>query len=198
MFRIFALLPSVALLLIGPALAQDAANPNPNPNPNVTSYVFDITRDGNKIGVDTLDITKDGDTTTAKISTSIPVEVAFIEVYHFEHAATEVWKGGKFVSYKAQTNDHGTKYKVSSVASPDGKVDLTVNGEKQELSQLAVPATFWSNDFINATQVIDPDKGKVLAVQVQDLGDEPIDLNGQQVQAHHYQMTGELNRDCGS
>jgi len=48
---------------------------------------------------------------------------------------------------------------------------------------------------VNATQVIDADKGKVLAVQVQDLGEEPIDMNGQQVQAHHYQMTGELKRD---
>ncbi len=195
MFRIFALLPSLALLLVGPAIAQEPANPNPGANPNTVSYVFDITRDGNKIGSDTLEITKDGDTTTAKIGTTISVVVAFIEVYHFDHSAVEVWKGGKFVSYSAQTNANGTKYDVSETASDDGKINLTVNGETQELAQLAVPATFWNNGFVTASQVIDADKGKVLSVQVQDLGDEPIDMNGQQVQAHHYQMTGQLKRD---
>ena len=85
--------------------------------------MFDITRDGNKIGVDTLDITKDGDTTTAKIGTTISVVVAFIEVYHFDHSAVEVWKDGKFVSYNAQTNANGTKYKVSETASDDGKIN---------------------------------------------------------------------------
>ncbi|MGA3302428.1 MAG: DUF6134 family protein [Methylovirgula sp.] len=195
MFRIFALLPSLALLLVGPALAQEPPSPNPSANPNIVSYVFDITRDGNKIGSDTLDITKDGDTTTAKIGTKISVVVAFIEVYHFDHSAVEIWKNGKFVSYEAETDANGTKYNVSETASDDGKINLTVNGEAQELAQLAVPATFWNSDFVNATQVIDADKGKVLAVQVQDLGEEPIDMNGQQVQAHHYQMTGELKRD---
>lgn len=195
MFRILALLPSFALLLAAPALAQDSTNTNPNSSPNPVSYVFDITRDGDKIGSDTLEISKDGDTTTAKIGTTISVVVAFIEVYHFDHSAVEVWKNGKFVSYTAQTNANGTKYDVSETTSDDGKINLSVNGETQELAQLAVPATFWNSDFVNATQVIDADKGKVLSVQVQDLGDEPIDMNGQQVQAHHYQMTGGLKRD---
>ena len=171
MFRIFAVLLSLFILTVAPAFAQQ-----PLP-PTATRRVFDIFRDGNKIGADVIDIDTEGDTTTVKFSTQISVTAAFIELYHFDHSAVEIWTDGQFVSYKAQTNDNGTKYKMSAMAV-GGKLELTVNGEQTELSQLAVPTTLWNNDFVTSTQIIDADKGMVLSVHVQDIGDEPIEMNG--------------------
>lgn len=191
MLKFVALLSAASALFVGPALAQEPVAPNPN----TVSYVFDITRDGDKIGVDTLDITKDGDTTTVKIGTHISVTAAFIEVYHFEHSGIETWSGDHFVSYKAKTNANGSKYNISAVAEADGKMNLTVNGETTELPQIVLPATFWNSDFVNAAQVIDADKGGIMSVKVADLGDESIEMNGAEIQARHYQMTGQLVRD---
>lgn len=197
MLKIIALLSGASAVFIAPALAQEpaVANPSPNLNPNSVSYVFDISRDGDKIGVDTLDITKDGDITTVTIGTHIAVTAAFIEVYHFDHSGVEIWNGNHFVSYKAKTDANGKKYTVSAVADAHGKMNLTVNGETTELSQLVLPATFWNSDFVTAEQVIDADKGALLSVQVADLGDESIEQNGAEVQAHHYRITGQLVRD---
>jgi hypothetical protein len=162
--------------------------------PTTTEHVFDITREGNKIGTDTVEITKAGDATTIQSTTHIEVTVAFIKAYSFDHVATEKWAKGHFVSYKAHTNDNGKKYDLFAKVSGE-KTDLTVNGDKTELPQIVMPASLWNKDFITATQLIDTDKGKVMSVAVQDVGDESIDIGGTQVQAHHYKITGDFERD---
>jgi Domain of unknown function (DUF6134) len=182
MLKIIVLLSGASAFFIGPALAQEPAVPSPNPN--AVSYVFDITRDGDKIGVDTLDISKDGDITTVKIGTHISVTAAFIEVYHFDHSGVETWNGNHFVSYKAKTDANGKKYSIAATADAGGKMNLTVNGQTTELSQLVLPATFWNSDFVTAAQMIDADKGALLSVQVADLGDEAIEQNGASLPNH--------------
>lgn len=210
MLRLFILLLSFFLGALVPALAQapvkstkTQASKIPSSKasklaaavpPTKIKHVFDILRDGNKIGTDVLEIEKDGDKTVAKISTHISVTAAFLELYHFDHSAVETWNAGRFVSYKAHTNDNGTKYVVSAVAS-DGKTDLTVNGEETKIAQVVLPASLWNADFINSTQLIDADKGKVLSIQVSDLGDDVIEVNGAETHAHHYKITGDFPRE---
>jgi hypothetical protein len=210
------LLPFSFCMLFGvPALAQEPAAPSHAGHsghagatsshvgampshavaaPTTTEHVFDITRDGNKIGTDTIDVTKAGDTTTIQSTTHIEVTVAFIKAYSFDHVATEKWAKGHFVSYKAHTNDNGKKYDLLAKVVGQ-KTDLTVNGEETELPQVVLPASLWNQDFVNATQLIDTDKGKVMSVAVQDVGDEAIEIDGTQVQAHHYKITGDFERD---
>ena len=109
MLRIFTLISGIFLLGIVPALAKAPA-PVPVPTePTTTQRIFDITRDGTKIGTDVIDIVKDGDTTTVNFKTHISVVVMFMQAYHMEHTAVETWSDGAFVSYKAQTDDNGTK-----------------------------------------------------------------------------------------
>src|SRR5665213_3690544 len=109
MLRIFTLIPSIFLLGIVPALAKAPAPAPVPPEPATTQRIFDITRDGTKIGTDIIDIVKDGDTTTVNFKTHISVVVMFMEAYRMEHTAVETWSDGAFVSYKAQTDDNGTK-----------------------------------------------------------------------------------------
>ncbi len=188
MLRISSVLLGLFLLTVAPAFAQQ-----PLP-PTATRRVFDISRDGNKIGTDVIDIDTEGDTTTVKFVTQISVTAAFIELYHFDHSAVETWTGGQFVSYKAETNDNGTKYNISAMAA-GGKLELTVNGQQIELSQIALPTTLWNKNFVTSTQMIEADKGTLLSVKVKDVGDEVIELNGAQVHAHHYKITGDYSRD---
>lgn len=177
-----------APVLAQSVLAQEPAAPAP------IRHVFDISRNGDKIGTDTVEIDHDGDATTITSTTHITVTVAFITAYQFDHTAVETWGKGKFVSYRAHTNDNGTKYDV--LAKADGeKLDLTVNGEHSELPQIILPATMWNKGFIGSTQLIDPDKGTIMTVGVKDLGEEPIATDSGEIQAHHYKITGDYPRD---
>jgi hypothetical protein len=187
MLRLVTLLFGCVALIV-PALAQEPVESNK------ARRVFDITRNGDKIGTETIETEKNGDITTVKMATRLAVTAAFIELYHFEHTAVETWTAGHFTSYKAHTNANGSKYTISAVAA-GGKLNLTVNGQQSELNSIILPTTLWNKDFVDATQMFDADKGMLVSVKVDDLGDEAIELNGAEVQTHHYKITGDFARD---
>lgn len=162
--------------------------------PATEDRVFDITRDGNKIGSETITFEKDGDTTIVKFKTHVSVVVMFIEAYRYAHSAVETWTGGKFVSYKAVTDDNGKHYNMVALAKDD-QILLNVNGTHSKLPGNLVFATLWSTDFVNQTDLLHPDTGIQLSVKVKDLGDEQIDYRGQQIKAHHYEISGDYDRD---
>ncbi len=162
--------------------------------PTTEERVFDVTRDGNKIGVEKVTIEKDGDTTVIKFKTHVSVVVMFIEAYHFVHSAVETWSAGKFVSYKAVTDDNGKHFNIAAVAKDD-QVLLDVNGTHSKLPGNVVFASLWSKDFVDQTTLLHPDSGAELSVKVKDLGEEDINFHGDNIKAHHYQITGDLDRD---
>ena len=188
MLKIFSLLASFSILAIDPVLAQTPVDST------VMRSVFDITRDGNKIGTDIIEVEKNGDTTTVKSNTHISVMVMFVEAYRFEHKAVETWNAGQFVSFSSHTNDNGKKHNVTAMVVGD-KFDLTADGKLQELPQIVFPASLWNNDFIGQTQLFDTATGKILSINVKDMGVEPIVQHGTTIQAEHYKMTGDLSRD---
>ncbi len=184
----------VGLVILGvlPAAAQPAAPAAPQSD----RRLFDITRYGNKIGTEVVEIDKDGATTNITFTTHISVVIAFVQFYHFDHSATEVWSGGKFVSYKAQTDDNGTKHEVSAVVDEaNNKLNLDIDGTHSEAAPDLVPASWWNKDFVNRTDMFDSETGRRLSVKVTDLGDESIVQNGNTVQARHYKVSGDLDRD---
>jgi hypothetical protein len=185
---------TIFLILVVAALGPAAAQPAATPAPMTDRRLFDIMREGNKIGTEIVEIDKDGDTTNITFTTHISVVVMFIQAYHFDHSATEIWTGGRFVSYKAQTDDNGTKYDVSAVAAQD-KIDLIVDGIHSEAAPDLVPASWWNRDFVNRTDMLDSETGKPVSIKVTDLGDEPLVQNGVTVQARHYKVSGDVERD---
>lgn len=181
---------ALLILAIGPASAQPAATPAPAPD----RRLFDITRDGDKIGTEVVEIDKDQDTTNITFTTHILVVVLFIQAYHFDHSATETWTGGRFVSYKALTDDNGTKHSVTAIAAGD-KVDLDVDGKQSQAAPDLLPASWWNKDFVNRTDMLDAETGRQISIKVTDLGDEPLVQNGTTVQARHYKVRGDIERD---
>jgi hypothetical protein len=163
--------------------------------------VFDIIRAGDKIGVDTVDVERQKDSTLVKTNTKISVKVLSIEMYHYEHAANETWKGGQLVAFKSHTNDNGTKHDVEiAPGSAADKLTLIVDGAKTEVPKAISPASLWTKDIVNHPDLFDPADGKRLSVKAKDMGEETVTLEGGvKKQAHHYKLSdktpGEFDRD---
>jgi Family of unknown function (DUF6134) len=163
-----------------------------------THKVFDIVRGGDKIGTDTIDIERQNDTTTVKIKTDVSVKVMFIEAYRYEHSCNETWKNGQLIAFKSRTNDGGTKHSIDVTAAPD-KLSMEADGKHSDLPRTAAPASLWGKDAIHQFDAFDPDTGKRLSIQVTDLGNEPLTIQGVSRETHHYKLvdtlTGDFARD---
>lgn len=182
-------------LIAGLALAAAVTLPAlAAPETKHVHRVFDVMREGSKIGTDTFDITRQGDTTSVKVNTHILVKIAFITAYRYEHSEAGTWKGGQLVAFKSQTDDNGTDHQIKA-AQAGGKIALTVDGAATSAPKAAQPASLWGAEVAKQRQMFDPANGKRLAVDVADLGEETVEMNGVPRQLDHVQLTGAFPRD---
>ncbi len=163
-----------------------------------THRIYDVTREGSNIGTETVDVERQGDTTSVKIKSDISVKIMFIEAYRYQHSCNEVWKSGQLVAFKSHTNDNGTKHSVEVTAAGD-KLSMAADGKHSELPKTAASVNLWGKDAIRHLDVFEPDTGKRLALKLTDLGPESVTVNGVAHQAHHYKIAdtlhGEFARD---
>lgn len=176
----------LAALIVSPVAAQ-------SPSTHV-HRVFDVMREGSKIGTDTFDISRQGDTTTVKVKTHIVVKIAFITAYRYDHTETGSWKGKQLVSFTSTTDDNGSPHNVSASQS-GGKMALTVDGEASAAPKQIQPAVLWCADVAKQPQIFDPANGKRMSVRVKDLGEETVHVNGVPLQLTHVKLSGPYARD---
>lgn len=189
MTRKLAVICGLLAVMLEPALADTP------PAASKVTRIYDLVRNGSKIGTDTVDIEKNGATTTVKFTTHIAVVIAFVTVYKFEHTASETWNGNQFVSFTSQTNDNGTKHVVSAAVLGD-KVHMEIDGKTSDAPRKAVPGSFWSRAVLASGDMFDEADGKLASIKVSDLGAETLNVNGVSHQTHHVRTVGgDLNRD---
>lgn len=176
----------LAALSLSPVAAQ-------SPSSHV-HRVFDIMREGSRIGTDTFDISRNGDKTTVKVKTHILVKVAFITAYRYDHTETGTWKGKQLISFSSSTDDNGSPHQISAAQSGN-KVALTVDGEASAAPKQIQPASLWGADVARQPQIFDPANGKRMAVRVKDLGEETISVNGVPTPLTHVKLSGQFARD---
>ena len=180
------LLSALALGLLPASVALAA--------PAQTHLDFTVLKDGSPIGHHQIDLTRTNDGETVAIRTNILVTVAYVPVYRFEHTGSEVWMNGRLVSLRSQTNDDGDKH-VLAVAAKDDHIEIDGDGAHSQASGGEIPASLWNRDLVKQTVLLNTLTGKQMAVAVADLGDETIRSHGADTRAHHYKVTGEIQRE---
>ena len=185
---------ALAACVVVPAAAETPAVPADGLSPHV-HRVFDIMREGSKIGTDTFDITREGDLTRVKVTTHVQVKIAFITAYRYDHTENGTWKGRELVSFTSTTDDNGKAHEIAA-AQKSGKVALTVDGASSAAPKTIQPAVLWGVEVARQPQIFDPANGKRMAVKVQDLGHETVPIDGVPQQLTHVKLSGPFARDA--
>lgn len=155
---------------------------------------FTVLRDGSEIGSHEIRISEAAGKTTVDIETEVAVKLAFVTVYNFDHEGLEIWENGQLVSYVSKTDDDGTKKSLN--ARRDGGA-FAINGSagNRSAEPAVVPASLWNMATISQTHLMNTLDGSNMAVTIKDMGEEAVKVKGKDVMAHHYAMTGELQRE---
>jgi len=159
-----------------------------------THLNFTVLKDGDPIGHHDITVEQNGDAETVSIKTNILVKVAFVPVYRFEHVGHEVWQNGHLVSLVSQTNDDGDKHKLS-VAVKSDHLDVDGDGQSSQADSAIIPASLWNYGLVKQSTLLNTLTGKQMHVSVADLGDDSIQSHGVPLKAHHYKVSGELQRE---
>ena len=184
---------ALGALVASPVLAGVPAASKQAGNSHV-HRVFDIMRQGSKIGTNTFDIVRQGDTTNVRIATHILVKIAFINAYRYDHSESGTFRNDQLVTFKSTTDDNGTSHAIDA-KQVGGKVALTVDGAETEAPKQIVPASLWGAGVAKRSQIFDPASGKRMAVTPHDLGTETVAMNGAPQELEHIKLTGAFPRD---
>lgn len=134
----------------GAAAALKAASASP--------LTFDVVWGGDIIGVHAVRFEVAGDELRVRNTIDLAVTVLWITAFSYLHHSTELWRGGRLVSFESETLDNGRTDTVKGEARNGG---FEVAGRKGTLMAPAdiIPGTFWNPEIISRDVVLDPKKG---------------------------------------
>ena len=133
---------------------------------------FDVALDGRHIGEHRFVLREAGSTRLLTSEARFRVRVLFFDVYRYEHHAQERWRANCLERLDARTDDNGLHTAVvEDIAASRGCVRTFA---------------YWNPDFLAAHELLNPQTGEYVAVQVRELGREQV--GGQPAQRYH--LTG--------
>jgi Family of unknown function (DUF6134) len=155
---------------------------------------FTITRDGQPIGTQAIEINRAGEETSVNIATDLTVKVMFITAYRFEQKENERWVNGQLVGLTSKTNSNGTRHSVQVTANETG-LDIKADGKVSRVDQNILPGTFWNPELLQRPTLLDTQAGKVAPLTVRDNGTENLKIKAQVVKARHYTVNSLFSQD---
>lgn len=155
---------------------------------------FRVTRDGNPIGTVMERFRTIGDDIRVDVYIRLEVDVLFFTAFRYEHRSREIWRRGRLVRLDTVTDDDGDAQMVRARADA-GK--LAVSGPAGQLSAPAAifPSSYWHPRFVEQTRMLDSQRGRLLEIRCDRVGDERIVALGREIDAARYRMSGDIDLD---
>lgn len=183
---------AIAFLATLPAVTAASASQGPGADGSeVERYVFEVFRDGARIGEHRATVMRHDDRIEVDIAIDFEVKFAFITVYRYIHRNREVWRGGELQSFRSETDNNGEKLTVEG-ERVDGGMRLAVNGEERMLPAW-MPTTYWHPATVRQDRLVDTQDGDLLEVAVTEAGRETVQAAEGFVPATRYEMRGDLD-----
>lgn len=165
-------------------------------SPPVERLDFDVFRGESQIGRHTLQFSEDGEAVEVRIDIDLEVKFAFLTLFDYDHANTEVWRDGRLYRIETQTNRNGDAEFLRMQAAGDG---LTVDGSRAEAPLLpasVVPTSYWNKQAtLSQSSLLDSQNGRLLDIEVSEVGVEEIMAWDRTIEASRYRIDGELQLD---
>lgn len=151
-------------------------------------WPFTAFLDGKEIGQHRFALTESSSGIVLTSEANFNVKILFINAYQYQHKASEQWQDDCLVSLEASTRENKDIALVTG-KQQDGKFD--VKGPKGELELPACAMTFayWNPKMLSQKQLLNPQTGEWLDVNISRTGKETIQVRGQDVSAERYRLT---------
>lgn len=151
---------------------------------------FDVYIDDKMVGTHQFRVLENGDETTVKSEASFKYKFLFVTAYQYEHRADERWAGNCLVELDARTNANGKEVEVSGERSTSGFV-VDKSDTPTELPHCVMTFAYWNPEFLQQSRLLNPQTGEYLDVNVEKIGSETLDIQGESVAATRFSLTAE-------
>lgn len=152
------------------------------------NWNFAVKLDGDEIGYHRFELIEEGEERRVSSEAKFDVRFLFITAFRYRHSTTEIWSDGCLREIDARTQTNGKKLAVSGAMVKD-RLIIDAGDAKSEFDDCVMTFAYWDPDFLRQAKLLNSQSGEYLDVQVEDLGREPINVRGQEIDASVYKLT---------
>jgi len=149
---------------------------------------FQVYLNDDPIGFHNFRLDPSGNGYRLKTEAKFEVDFLFFTAYRYQHENVEVWENGCLQRIESRTNDNGDEFRVVG-SRDDGDFDLTATGGDESLDADCVRTfAYWDLDKLKDSRLLNAQTGDYVPVDVQRVGREIIQINGESIDAYRYSV----------
>ena len=149
-------------------------------------FDFDVFLDDRKIGTHLFEVEYENGVRKVESTADFKYTVLFIPAYRYQHRNSEYWNGDCLARIEAQTNANGKRIKVSGEKTGSGF--LLEDDTRPELPKCVMSFAYWNPEMLEQSQLLNPQTGEYLDVDIEEVGSETIDVRGEATKARRYEL----------
>jgi hypothetical protein len=161
---------------------------------HLSEYDYVVLHGGEPIGSYRVNIARNGNEIEIEAASDLKVRFGPLTVFEFAHQRRELWRDRELVKSIAQTTKNGEFYDIKITRRAEG-YKRVVNGREDQLEDPVRVLALWHDDLFEHEFFISPLEDKLYRLSVDFVGEERIEIGDQRVQALHYRMTGDSERE---
>ncbi len=155
-------------------------------------YSYTIFRNGKQLGTQHVKIAREDDTAIATIRIEMVYRLGFIKLYDYLHESREEWRGGLLTSLDSHTTEND-ETRFVRVARHEDSLAIDGSGGRHSPENSVFPTTYWNIGLLEQQTLFNTEDGALVHVTSEELGETLLTLNGQEVRAQHYRISGDLD-----
>jgi hypothetical protein len=150
-------------------------------------WQFRVFLDDREIGYHRVRLTPEEDGRRVNVEANFKVKVLFITAYRYKHQTEEFWKGSCLANIDSRTDDNGKDLYIQSQSGTDEFIVETHDGP-QALEGCIRSFAYWDPELLKASRLLNTQTGEYQAVEVVELGESPLEIEGELVEALQYRL----------
>lgn len=148
---------------------------------------FDVYLNDSKIGEHRYQVTEENGAEFVRTNAKFKIKLLFITAFRYAHENTERWQGDCLTEIRSNTNSNGKRLSVAGELEAEGFALKTADSV-DELPACVRSFAYWNLELLQAEQLLNPQSGEYVNVNLSFQGIEPIDVAGESIQAERYQL----------
>ncbi len=148
---------------------------------------FQATLDDKPIGYHNFSLRESNGQRVLTSQANFQVKFLLIQVYNYDHNATEQWSGNCLRGIQSITNDNGDRFSVNGAVRDDRFIVKTQSGQTR-LPGCVMTFAYWNPEILEQKLLLNTQTGDYEKVDVRFQGQEPFPVGGKEVAANRYQL----------
>jgi len=146
------------------------------------------------VGTHKLTFSQSGEDLMVEVQNKMKVKLLFVTLFRYKAERRELWRDGKMVSYRSQTDDDGTDIAASAelkggklvIEGPDGSAEAPLG---------VFPTNPWNSKIVEQSLLMDTKTGELLKVKIDAAGEDTVEARGKSFKARKYVISGDMERE---